>query len=207
MNTYIFDFGQVLVHFEPAHMTGVYVPDPAQRAQVEAVVFDRRYWDRLDRGDISDEQVKRAFCRRLPAALRPAARRVYDNWYRNLEPVAGMSSLLQELKDGGASLYLLSNISRGFAEGYAQVPSLVELLAPFDGKLFSGLLGLVKPDRAIFRKLLEQYGLDPGDCLFIDDNPDNIRGAGEAGIRGYLFDGDVDRLRRILLSDGVSGTA
>ena len=37
--------------------------------------------------------------------------------------------------------------------GYAQVPFPAELLAAFDGKLFSGLLGLVKPDRAIFRKL------------------------------------------------------
>ncbi|MBO5092626.1 MAG: HAD family phosphatase, partial [Clostridia bacterium] len=53
----VFDFGQVLVYFQPSYMVGAYVSDEADKALIEEVVFDRLYWDRLDSGDISDEEV------------------------------------------------------------------------------------------------------------------------------------------------------
>ena len=52
----VFDFGQVLVHFEPKYMVGVYVDDKDDAKLLEEVVFDRLYWDRLDAGTISNEE-------------------------------------------------------------------------------------------------------------------------------------------------------
>ena len=51
----IFDFGQVLVHFEPSYMVGVYCEDEDDKSLLEEVVFDRVYWDELDKGTLSDE--------------------------------------------------------------------------------------------------------------------------------------------------------
>ena len=52
----VFDFGQVLVHFQPAYMVGKYVTDEADAKLLKEVLFDRLYWDKLDAGTITDEE-------------------------------------------------------------------------------------------------------------------------------------------------------
>lgn len=195
---YIFDLGNVLVRFDPAAMTAAVVKDPAAEAQITPVVFDRLYWDPLDLGTITDEALKDACHSRLPEALHTLADEVYDRWMENLTLIPGMSRILTELRQQGGKLYLLSNVSDGFAKHYTEVPHLAQLLSPFDGAVFSGVLGIVKPDNAIFRHLLETYGLDADQCVFIDDSAKNITGAHRAGIAGYVFDGDTEKLRRFL---------
>jgi 2-haloacid dehalogenase len=61
----------------------------------------------------------------------------------------------------------------------------------------SGEEKMVKPDRDIFQVLLERYGLRPEECLFIDDNPDNIEGARRVGLNGIVFAGAEDLRQRI----------
>ena len=194
----IFDFGNVLIRFDPAYMTGAEVDDPALAARIAPVVFDRLYWDRLDDGTISDGEVLDAVCARLPEELHEAACRVYRRWYHHLPRIPGMQELLHDIKAQGRGLYLLSNISQGFEDGYAEVAELAELLAPFDGRVFSGSLHMVKPQEGIFRHLLETYGLDAADCVFVDDSPINVAGARAAGIDAILFDGDAAKVRAAL---------
>ena len=197
----IFDFGNVLIRFEPAHMTSVVVNNAADAALIAPVVFDRLYWAPLDDGTMTDDQVIAAIRTRLPARLHTAAEQVYRTWYRHLPEIEGMRALLAELKEKGRELYLLSNISIGFAEGYADVPALASLLALFDGLVFSGPLHLVKPDAAIFRHLLETYHLHAEDCVFIDDSPINVQGARAVGIDAVLFNGDAQSLRATLIAN------
>ena len=47
------------------------------------------------------------------------------------------------------------------------------------------------------------YDLKPEECYFIDDSPLNVEGALCTGMRGSVFDGDVERLRRELGAAGV----
>ncbi len=196
--TVIFDFGNVLVHFSPKALTAAVVRDPVAAAQIEAVLFDRLYWDKLDDNTISDDKLLAAVCDRLPPALHDAARRVYDAWWERLTPIDGMAALVRDIKTAGRQVYLLSNISVGFVEGYRSAAWLDELLAPFDGLVFSGPLGLVKPDPAIFAHLLDRYDLCAEECLFVDDLPTNIAGAASVDIAGYVFDGDAEKLRNFL---------
>lgn len=194
----IFDFGQVLVRFVPTQLTAVYVIDPADRAVVEQAVFAREYWDKLDAGAITDDEVKRLFCAQLPEHLHTVACRVFDGWIENLPLIDGVVAQVKALKARGVRLFLLSNISCRFAAEWRNIPSLKELFSLFEGLVFSGPLGLVKPHPPIFAHLLNTYGLNAADCLFVDDNPDNIAGAIAVGIDGYLFDGDADALAQKL---------
>ena len=73
-----------------------------------------------------------------------------------------------------------------------------ELLDKFDGVVLSGKIGLTKPNKEIFEYLLNTYKLNANECLFIDDSPLNINGAKNAGIEGYVFDGDVQKLREFI---------
>ena len=192
----IFDFGQVLVRFDPYYMTKAYIKDEKDCLLCLDVIFDRLYWDRLDEGAIADEEVKEGICSRLPERLHKKAMAVYDNWMFHLPFIDGMKELVLDLKSSGKKLFLLSNISIGFSEKYKQVPELAELLSHFDGLVFSGPIGLIKPYKDIFNHLLSKYSLDADECIFIDDNEKNINGSRDVGIEGYLFDGDAEKLKR-----------
>ena len=194
----IFDFGNVLARFSPEEMTAAYIQDPEDIRIACEVIFDRLYWDRLDDGTITDEEVIAGICSRLPARLHGDACRVYREWIELLPPIPGMQELVRDIRAAGRKLYLLSNISIGFAENYSSNPWVGELFSLFDGLVFSAPLGITKPHREIFGHLLQHHGLRAEDCIFIDDSPRNIAGCEAAGIRGYLFREDADALRSFL---------
>ena len=194
----IFDFGQVIVHFDPIYMTSQYITGKADIKTVADVVFDRLYWDRLDVGSITDDEVKTAIISRLPERLGALATEVYDNWIHNIPLIEGMYEFIKEQKEKGKKLYLLSNISIGFAENYHKNPEVKKVLDLFDGLCFSGVLGIIKPSYQIFDYIKSKYSLCVEDTVFIDDSPKNIKGAEDYGIKGYLFDGDIEKLREYL---------
>ena len=199
-NNLIFDFGQVIVHFDPIYMTSKYITDEADITMVADVVFDRLYWDRLDEGTITDEEVKTAIVSRLPERLGTVAIDIYDDWIHNIPLIEGMYELIKQQKEKGKKLYLLSNISIGFAENYHTNPEVKKVLDLFDGLCFSGKLGILKPNYEIFDYIKKEYSLNVDDTVFIDDSAKNIKGAEDYGIKGYLFDGDVKKLRKYLNS-------
>ena len=61
----IFDFGQVMIRFDGDIMTAPYA-EGEDLAVVRDVVFDRKYFDALDIGELSDEEAKADFRHRLP---------------------------------------------------------------------------------------------------------------------------------------------
>ena len=65
----VFDFGQVLVKFNPAYIVGQFVTDPDDAKLLETVLFDRLYWDPSDAGAISDEDLLAACRERVPERL------------------------------------------------------------------------------------------------------------------------------------------
>ncbi len=195
---YIFDFGQVIVKFEPEYLSVKYIPDLKDRELCKKVIFDRLYWDKLDEGITTDDEVKREMCARLPERLHESAVKVYDNWHKNLEFINGMPELIRKIKENGGKLYLLSNISNKFAEGYSSVPHLNDLFSLFDGLLFSAPTKVLKPDKRFFRILFDRYDIDTQKSIFIDDNENNILAAKELGLNTYLFDGNADELEKYL---------
>ena len=54
----------------------------------------------------------------------------------------------------------------------------------FDAVVISGRVGMRKPDRAIFEHTAELLGLDPGECVMVDDLPPYVEAAVAAGMVG-----------------------
>lgn len=74
----------------------------------------------------------------------------------------------------------------------------------FDLLVISAEEGTAKPDEEIYRILLERLEVSPHECIFIDDNLENIEAARQLGIRGILFqtrDQALSELRELLPSD------
>ena len=193
----VFDFGQVLIHFEPEYMVGEYVKDEKDAELLEQVIFDRLYWDRLDAGTIKDEEVIEAICERIPERLHESAKEIYLNWIYNIPEISGMRELIKYIKERyGVSVYLLSNISEYFAEHCDEIPILKEI----DGCVFSSTCGFLKPNKEIFEHLCDKFNIKAEETLFVDDNEDNVKGAEKVGIKTYQFKKDADELKKWLES-------
>ena len=191
----VFDFGQVLVRFEPKYMVGVYVSDKDDASLLEEVVFDRLYWDKLDAGTIENEQVVEACRSRLPSRLWDVAEKIYYNWIYNIPEIEGMSALIDHIRSKyGVKVLLLSNISRYFASHASEIP----ILSKIDKCIFSAPIGIVKPSRQIFEHLCTECDILPEQTIFIDDNASNIAGAKAFGLGTYLFDGNPLALKEFL---------
>ena len=191
----IFDFGQVLVHFEPEYMVRQYINDEEDVKLLSKVIFDRLYWDKLDLGTITDEETI-ALCRqRLPKRLWDVAEKIHWNWIYNIPEIDGMSELIKYIKERhGVGVFVLSNISHYFADHSGEV----DILKYSDGSVFSARIGVTKPSYQIFDYMCEKYNLTPKETLFVDDNENNIKASIEFGLNGYIFDGNVEKLKAYL---------
>lgn len=191
----VFDCGQVLIHFDPKYMVEQYVTDPADSALLQEVIFDRAYWNRLDVGTITDEEVVAESCKRVPARLHEAVSKIYYNWIYNIPEMEGMRELIRDLKATfGVKTCLLSDISKYFSDHHHEVPILSEL----DVLVMSADYALAKPHRETFENLFRVCDIRPEESIFVDDNPKNIEGAEACGMKGYCFDGNAERLRTYL---------
>lgn len=196
----IFDMGNVLIYFLPE----LYIEQLGVKEEDSGIllreVFRRVEWVRLDHGTITEAEAVESICRRVPPRLHKAVEDLVFRWWaRPLSPVPGMKELLAELKEKGFKLYLLSNASIQQCKYHDRIPGAEYL----DGRIVSAEHKLIKPQKEIYRLLLETYGLQAEECLFIDDSPLNVEGAYCAGIRGIVFDGDLPRLRSDLREAGI----
>lgn len=141
------------------------------------------FWEEYDRGALTYDEVVELLCRE-----KGVDRAICEGYMREAidrqEAILPTERLIADLKAAGYRLYVLSNMSKEFIEFLRRVP----VYRHFDGEVVSCEEKVVKPDPAIFRILLERYGLQPGDTLFIDDRPANVEAARGCGIEGFLFD-------------------
>lgn len=113
--------------------------------------------------------------------------------------VPGMARLLDALA-GVVERHVASN----YPVWIEEIRAAFELDRRFEGIWASCYLGARKPDPVFFQRLLEDAGLEPQLCLFVDDRAANCRGAEEVGLRTHHFRGAADLARR-LLDEGVDG--
>ena len=98
--------------------------------------------------------------------------------------IEGTVKIFEELRALGKPTYGLSNFS---AETYVTARKHYDFLDWFEGIIVSGEDKLIKPDIRIYELLLERYGLNSEDLIFIDDRKDNIEAAQSLGITGIHF--------------------
>ena len=75
-------------------------------------------------------------------------------------------------------------------------------LSFFEDVFFSSEIGLQKPNLDIFEFALSKVGCDACECLFVDDNVDNVESARLLGFNVILYKG-LDDFKRELESLGV----
>lgn len=194
----IFDFGGVLLDWNPRYLYKSYFNNDEEMEHFLADICNGEWNIRQDAGRPFAEAVKE-----LQAKFPEYAEAIQmydDDWEKMLKCELPESiDLLKELKFMGYGIYGLTNWS---AEKIGYAFANYSFFSLFDGIVVSGVEKVVKPDRKIYEILLERYSLKPGECVFIDDNQDNVDMAKVLGINAIRFDniGNVKKHLETLLN-------
>ena len=109
-------------------------------------------------------------------------------------------SILKEL--AGAGQFLVGALNNEARELNEHRLKTFGLRAYFDVALSSCYLGLRKPDLAIYQRVIDIVGRPPERILFVDDRPENVAGARNAGIMALRYTGS-EVLRHDLVGLGA----
>lgn len=198
----LFDMGNVLIRFDQKLFLDRLDISQADKALLLREVFLSVEWVQMDRGTKTEASALERMRLRLPAYLHAAAEELVCRWDAPMLPIPGMYELVNELKDNGYGIYLLSNASVRQHIYWPRIPAS----RFFDGTLISADVGVIKPQPKIYQLCLQKFGLKAESCFFIDDVPGNIEGALCCGIAGTVFHNDTALLRRQLRAAGVNIT-
>lgn len=189
----VFDFGGVLVDWNPRYLYDKYFGD-AEQSQWFLDNICLYSWNlQMDGGKPFAEGVKELQAEHPEWAEAIAI--YHTRWVEMMGgEVAGTADVLRSAKAAGYKIYGLTNWS---AETFQMIRDTYPVFQEFDGIVVSGEEHLLKPDAAIYRCLLERYALRAEESLFIDDNRDNVAAARAIGMEAVRFE-NAEQLVQIL---------
>jgi epoxide hydrolase-like predicted phosphatase len=196
----VFDFGGVMVSFRDL---GSFQEQEArlglEPGELNEILWGSPEWQAAQVGGITDEQFWQRMGIRLGLHSQQEIDRFLDVLFRDSVADLRMVDLVRRVPRRYRT-GLLSNASdvlpRLLRERYG-------LEGLFDVVVISALVGVAKPDPAIYRLLLERLGTQPEATVFVDDREANIVQAVALGIQGIQFEG-YEALVRALRGRGVA---
>jgi putative hydrolase of the HAD superfamily len=196
----VFDYGKVIS----------FPPDPevierlASMAGTGTEIFESLLWDlrgEYDRGTINAREYYGRLLSRLNVRLDEKTIEAMIELdlmsWKNINP--GTARLMEDVKAAGFSLGILSNMPHDFL---AFARKKFPLFSLPDVGLFSCEVKLIKPEAAIYHKLLSLLKCPPEGVVFFDDNQDNVKAAAALGIHAFLWK-DPETARRDLCALGA----
>lgn len=179
----IFDFGGVLVDWNPRYLYDKYFGDE-ERSEWFLNNICLYSWNlQMDGGKPFAEGVSELQAQH--PEWKEAIAIYHTRWVEMMGgEVEGTADLLRRLKAAGYKIYGLTNWS---AETFPMIRDTYPVFGEFDGIVVSGEEHLLKPDAAIYRCLLDRYALIPAESIFIDDNEANVAAALDLGLEAHRF--------------------
>lgn len=193
INTIIFDFGGVLVDWNPRYVyRDHFQNDEKMEWFLENICTDD--WNIQQDGGRSLAEATNLLLEQYPEH-KSEIEMYYGKWETMLKDlIPGTVEILYELK-GKFPLYGLTNWS---AETFPIALKRFDFFQVFDGILVSGEEKLIKPDRKIFELMMEKFSLKSENCLFIDDNLKNVEASREFGIETIHFKNPEDLREKLV---------
>ena len=179
----VFDIGGVLLDWNPRYLYRK-IFDDEQEMDYFLTHICSHTWNLLqDAGRPPAEGVAELSARYPHYAEQIAV--YHSRWLETLNGTIHDSvAILQELQHRDTPLYAITNFNQ---ETFALCRQHFDFLNEFLGIVVSGEVKLLKPDPAIYLRLLHDYQLRAEDCVFIDDSEVNAKGAQKVGMHGIHF--------------------
>ena len=148
----------------------------------------------LETGRVSEEE----FEPRFAAMLGVSAPGLIDRMFGGGQLDEPMLDAVRRVRADGIATGLISN---SWGTRRYDRALLAEL---FDGVVISGEVGMRKPTPNIYVLGAEQIGLDPAECVFVDDLPFNLKPAAELGmatVHHRDYEQTISELERLFALD------
>lgn len=179
----VFDFGNVLLQWEPRGLFQRYFPDGAAVDAFMTEIGFAEWHLEQDRGrSLADAIAEHTT--KFPQYAQILAGYHTGYAYAITGAITGSVDILRQLKQANYPLYGLSNYPR---EMFPLARAKYPFFAWFDEIMISGEVGLVKPDPAIFHLLLAKIQRTAQECIFIDDSNANVTSAQQLGFTAIQF--------------------
>ena len=177
----LIDLGGVLVDIDPgrtilglAHASGLEPGEVFSRLESTGAHLG------IDTGELSPTGLREKICEALDRSIdHDVVVRAWASW---VAPIPRTSDVIGRLAKRHP-LYLLSNTDPVHMEEVRRFGA--SWLDLFDGLFLSYEHGVLKPDPAFFERALATFGLNPRDCVFLDDVKENVDAAAALGIRAH----------------------
>lgn len=174
MQTFVFDcFGVISSEVAPLVLEAR-LPAKTVRVVKDTIIMD------ADRGVISQS----VMFEKLAGVLCLPAERIEEEFWSRVHIDQDVVDIIKKLR-GAHKIGFLSNSPSPFVREILARHALTDL---FQTIVISAEEGLVKPDPAIFTRLLQKMAVAPADAVMIDDKQRNIEGARKAGMHGLVFE-------------------
>lgn len=183
IKTIIFDIGNVLTVFGWKDFLRSFGYPEEIEERVGKATVDNPFWHEFDKGFLSDEEMLEGFIRNDPS-VEKELREIYISLHGIVTRADYAIPWIQTLKKAGYQVLVLSNFSDKVKRDNSDALDFLEYV---DGGILSYRDGVIKPDPAIYRLLLDRYGLKPEECVFLDDMQQNLDAAAGFGIHTILF--------------------
>jgi HAD superfamily hydrolase (TIGR01509 family) len=170
------------------------------RSSVFETLYRSDAWRDIERG-IGDPAAWKA---RAHAELEARAGRplpaLHEEWRRAQRPIGTNLELVKRLRPP----YKVSVLSNADGSLRGRLEDELRIQHLFDDIVCSAEVGMAKPEPEIFRLAAGRLGLDPGECVFVDDWDQNIEAAKAVGMTAIRFQLDKgDDLAALLAGAGV----
>ncbi|MCL2253567.1 MAG: HAD family phosphatase [Lachnospiraceae bacterium] len=196
----IFDIGNVLAGFVWKDFFASFGFSEEINGKLAACTVLGPLWSEMDHGIMNEQEIIAAF-----KLYDPSIADEIDIVYNNLNGMIARYDYtipwINELKGQGYKVYIISNI---FGKMMRDCKEELDFVSLVDGAVLSYQEKIIKPDSKIYRLLLNRYGLNPTECVFIDDMERNVWAARNVGIPGIVFESYQQcyfDLKRMLCSD------
>lgn len=185
MKTIIFDFGSVLVDWNPRHFYRSVFKTTEEMEWFLTHVCNEEWNSHHDAG-VRFEDNQTGLIAQYPQ-YETQIKQYYVHWPDMLgDEIPGMWTVVNDLKEKGYKVYGLTNWS---AQTFPIAYNKYRILRAMDGIVVSGEEKCIKPGAEIFKRLLDRFHLQAQDCVFIDDNIHNVAAAKALGFDTIHFAG------------------
>ena len=195
MKNIIFDLGGVILYDTPISVLNEIDIDEKTYNEL------KRFFDNLDELDIGTESLEDRFNKcDFSDDIKDKYKDFLINYYKYRKIDMDLINLINILKDKKYNIYILSDNNM---ENYIYYKNS-ELFSNIDGWVISCEYNVSKKDGKLFEIFINKFHLDPSECYFIDDKISNIEKFKKYGVKGYLYNNDIDNLYMDMKNNGIN---
>ncbi len=201
----IFDIGNVILNFDYLKVIANYTDNIKEQRFILDNIINSPEWlgySLIDTGFITKEEAIQIVQDRTNHVNDNLIRDFWNSYNNYAFVDKKVLDLIKQLKKKDYKIYLLSNINE-YTFNKVKDSNLFNIV---DGYVLSYKVHQVKPYVSIYKTLINKYNLKVSECLFIDDNENNINTANMLGMSAELVKADnyEDILRVLNNSLGFS---